>query len=103
MARERRYSVPLLFRLWGNPKLKRSDIARELGVGIAYLTKLAAMHHLPKRAVEYNDESIGDEPSPEELAGMEARKLECKERHLAARRAETYEATRSRAWHARNA
>jgi len=29
---------------------------------------------------------------------MEARKLECKERHMAARRAETYEATRSRSW-----
>jgi len=98
MARARRYSVPLLFRLWNDKRLTRADIARELGVGIAYLTKLSAIHALPKRAVELNYDSIGDEPSPEELAGMEARKLECRERHMAARRAETYEATRSRSW-----
>ena len=103
MPRGQRYSVPLLFRLWNDKRLTRADIARELGVGIAYLTKLSAIHALPKRAVELNYDSIGEEPTPTQLAEMEARKLECRERHLAARRAETYEATRNRAWHARNA
>lgn len=70
------------------------DICRRLGMGESTVYKWVRKHHIPARARPQN--MPRSEPTPSEIA---ERARECRERHYAARRAETEEATRSKAWH----
>jgi transposase-like protein len=82
--RERQVDVPLLFQLWADMTLTRVEVARKLGVTEGNLTRLAARHGLGRRGRQHRAFSM-DDPTPEEIA---QRAQECRERHMALRRAE---------------
>ena len=93
MGRRVQYSVPDLHRLWADESLTRAEIARELGVTAGQLTLLASRHGLPARGRQHRAFSMAD-PTPDEIA---ARAAECRERHMAQRRAEDVGSTQSKA------
>lgn len=78
--------VQLLFKLWADKKLTKTEIARQIGVTESGLDVLAKRHKLPYRGRKQRAFSMVD-PTPEEIA---ARALECRLKHLAAKRSETY-------------
>lgn len=78
--------VPLLFKLWADKGLTKTEIARQLGITERGLDVLAKRHKLPSRGRKHRAFSITD-PTPEEIA---ARALECRRKHLAAKRLEKY-------------
>jgi hypothetical protein len=86
------YSVTELFRLWAGGA-SYSQIAACLGVTESYVHKLKDRHKLPNRPRVYSAPT--DDPTPEEI---EQRKAEVRAAHLAKRRGETEDQTRSRVW-----
>jgi hypothetical protein len=76
--------VTLLFKLWADNGLTKTEIARQVGVTERGLDVLAARHKLPSRGKKHRSHSIID-PTPEEIA---ERALECRLKHLAAKRLE---------------
>lgn len=76
--------VQLLFRLWADKSLTKTEIARQVGVTERGLDVLATRHKLPYRGRKQRAFSIVD-PTPEEIA---ERALECRLKHLAAKRLE---------------
>jgi hypothetical protein len=99
MARPTTYSVTELFRLWHDQTLRTEQVAQHIGVSTAYLYTLAKRHGLPRRkgpppSKGYSQRCPGD-PTPEEI---EERKRELRERHFAEMRAESTQASRTRAW-----
>lgn len=76
--------VPLLFNLWADKKMTKTEIARNLGITERGLDVLAKRHKLPDRGRKKRAFSIVD-PTPEEIA---ARALECRLKHLAEKRSE---------------
>ena len=93
MGRRVTYSVPDLFRLWADESLTRAEIARSLGVSAGQLTLLASRHGLGPRGRQHRAFSM-DDPTPEQIA---ERAAECRERHMAQRRAEDVGSTQSKA------
>ena len=81
-----------LFRMWHDRRLTRREIALALGVSQSFLSTTAARLGLPRRETVHSE---ANDPTPEEIA---ERARECRERHYAARRLESEEASRSRAW-----
>jgi transposase-like protein len=90
--RARQVDVPMLFELWSDMTLTRVEVARKLGVTENNLTRLAARYGLGPRGRQHRAFSM-DDPTPEEIA---ERARECRERHMAQRRAETATATDSK-------
>jgi hypothetical protein len=90
--RARQVDVPMLFRLWGDMTLTRVEVARQLGLTEGNLTRLAARYGLGPRGRQHRAFSM-DDPTPDEIA---ERARECRERHMAQRRAETATATDSK-------
>lgn len=92
----RRIDVELLFRLWADSTLNRTQIASLLGVGQTALRGAEARYGLPKRSWPAGDctKRIVD-PTPEEIRD---RKREMRRKHFAMRRAETDECTRIKVW-----
>lgn len=76
--------VQLLFQLWADKKLTKTEIARQIGVTESGLDALAKRHKLPYRGRKQRAFSIVD-PTPEEIA---ERALECRLKHLAEKRRE---------------
>jgi len=81
-----------LFRMWHDRTLTRREIALALGVSQSFLSTTAARLGLPRRETVHSE---ANDPTPEQIA---ERARECRERHYAARRLESEEASRSRAW-----
>ena len=81
-----------LYRMWHDRRLTRREIALALGVSQSFLSTTAARLGLPRRETVHSE---ANDPTPEEIA---ERARECRERHYAARRLESEEASRSRAW-----
>jgi len=90
--RAKQVDVPMLFRLWEDMTLTRVEVARKLGVTENHLTRLAARYGLGRRGRQHRAFSM-DDPTPDEIA---ERARECRERHMAQRRAETATATDSK-------
>lgn len=81
----------LLRQLWDDPTLSNREIAHRLKISQSYLCKLRERLELPRRCMAQSRPPY--DPTPEEIA---ERAAECRERHLAERRAESYKASRSR-------
>lgn len=90
--RARQVDVPMMFRLWGDMTLTRVEVARKLGLTEGNLARLAARYGLGPRGRQHRAFSM-DDPTPDEIA---ERARECRERHMAQRRAETATATDSK-------
>lgn len=90
--RTKQVDVPMLFRLWEDTTLTRAEMARKLGVTEGNLTRLAERYGLGPRGRQHRAFSM-DDPTPDEIA---ERARECRERHMAQRRAETATATDSK-------
>lgn len=89
-SRRRPVDVPLLFKLW-TTGVAREVICRELGISGSQLSILHKRHKLPPRPKR--PASIAPDPTPEEIA---ERAAECRERHMAQRRAEDVLTTNSK-------
>lgn len=76
--------VPLLFKLWSDKGLTKTEIARQLCITERGLDVLAKRHKLPSRGRKHRAFSMAD-PTPEEIA---QRALECRLKHLAEKRKE---------------
>lgn len=87
------YSVPDLWQLWASGA-SYSEIAARLGCTESFVHKLKDRHKLPNRPRRQARPRV--DPTPEELEQLKA---EVKARHLARRRCETEEQTRTRVWH----
>lgn len=83
--------LPTLFKLWGDHTLTRVQVSAMLGISPTHLTRLVARHKLPPRPRDRNQKTV--DPTPEEIA---ERARQCRERHLAERRAEPDELTKSK-------
>jgi transposase-like protein len=93
---------PLFFKLWHDPEMTRSDIARAVGVSASTVDKFARENHLGKRAFpakktrpEFAPDNWSEPPAPDSLAlcsWVQERiaTLQIKERHFAERRAEVW-------------
>ena len=92
MPRTHQVDVKEFFRLWHDPTLSRRDIGLALGVSQSFLSTMAARLGLPRRKTRHCE---ANDPTPEQIA---ERARECRERHYAARRLESEEASRCRAW-----
>ena len=90
--RVRQVDVPMLFALWGDTTLTRAEVARKLGLTANQLTRLADRHGLGRRGRQHRAFSM-DDPTPEQIA---ERAAECRERHMAQRRAEDVCTTNSK-------
>lgn len=78
------YSVPQLHSLWASGA-SYDEIAAALGCCSSWVTKLKLKHALPNRKRTYAESTT--DPTPDEIA---ERAKECREKHYAKRRAETY-------------
>jgi len=87
--------VPLMYRMW-TEGVPSQVIAERLGVCMSTLHALRQRHKLPQRALVRRVQP--KDPTPEEL---ESRKAECRAKHFAQRRGESYETTLQ--WRSRNA
>lgn len=85
--------VPLLYQLWNDRTLTRSEIASRLKISHTFLTRLVKRHKLPPRQAEHKRHVV--DPTPDEIA---ERARQCREKHFAERRAETDETTRTKVW-----
>lgn len=86
------YSVPELWQLWASGA-SYSEIAARLGCTESFVHKLKDRHKLPNR--ERRGARPRVDPTPEELERLKA---EVRARHMAKRRAETPDQTKSRVW-----
>ena len=89
---DRHIDVPRLFRVWNNKRFTNEEVAAILRLTPTQLRRLAARYKLPQR---YFVSRIEPEAEPDEamVAEYERRKAECRERHMAERRAETERCT----------
>lgn len=89
MVRRREYDVRELFRLWHDHTLQIREVAERLGLPCSTLVTEARRRGLPHRGrlKRSYQQSHEEEPSPEELAEIERRKAEVRERHFAWMRA----------------
>ena len=83
--------LPTLYRLWNDHTLTRVQVSAMLGISPTHLTRLVARHKLPPRPRDRNQKTV--DPTPEEIA---ERARQCREKHLAERRAEPDELTKSK-------
>lgn len=74
-----------LKKLWKSKKKTKSDVARDLGITRTQLEKLIVKYELKHRTIPKRKRCRMIDPTPEEIA---ERALECKMRHLAAKRDE---------------
>ena len=81
-SRARQVDVPTLFRLW-TQGVAREVICREFNISGSQLSVLKTRYKLPNRPKR--PASLNADPTPEQIA---ERARECRERHLALRRAE---------------
>lgn len=81
-CRKRKVDVPLLFRLW-TTGVAREVICQELRISGQQLSVLKQQYKLPERP--RRPAGLAPDPTPEEIA---ERAAECRERHMAQRRAE---------------
>lgn len=83
--------LPTLYQLWNDHRLTRVQISEMLQISPTHLTRLVARHKLPPRPRDKNQKAV--DPTPEVIA---ERARQCRERHMAQRRAEPDELTKSK-------
>jgi len=93
MGRSNMVDADELRQLWMDETISRREIGIRLGVSQSFLSNAAARLGLPRRETVH---CAANDPTPEQIA---ERARECRERHYAARRLESEEASRCRAWH----
>ena len=65
---QKRYDIPLLFRLWSEG-VHVNEIARQLGCAPSSVTKLRQQHKVPRRP---RPEKPTNDPTPDEIADRAA-------------------------------
>ena len=81
--------VDQIMAVWTNESMTNSEVACSLGIGTQKLARIAKVLGLPPRAKNVRTNSFAELTEEE----YEARKREARERHIAARRAESSKAT----------
>jgi hypothetical protein len=75
--------VPALFSLWNDKSLEVREIAHRLDCSTTLVFKEAARRGLPHRGRVGPPKSFfNDDPSPEQIAEYERRKVEVREKHF---------------------